>query len=379
MLLFIIIFRKKEGDFMNVQIKGSEQISKLLNDWYQVMLQQQVEKAANLKQEIDEKISNIKEDENLLLYYSLLGFRYKVLTDGFNITKDSFNEIDSFEVPDNSFLSYYYHFFKAIHNTILADYNEAKEYFENAEKLLMYVPNELEKAEFNYRLASYYYQIYKPLLAIDHIRLAKDTFSKHVGYEINIASCDNVYGLSCIDLRQFEQAEESLNAAIDILQKKDEKTLLLRARNNIGLLYANQNLSSLAIRHLSEVTENMPNHFKALYLQADESLKLGEVEIASQLIEKGLAICNKLENIEYQYRFKILEKTKITSNTTELETALLAGISYFEKEELWDCIEEYAERLANNFYTEENHVKASKYFYMSNEARKKLLAKGALK
>lgn len=107
---------------------------------------------------------------------------------------------------------------------------------------------------------------------------------------------ENIFGLSCIDLRQFEQAEESFNTAIDSLNKKNEKTLLLRVRNNIGLMYANQNFSSLAIRHLSEITENMPNHFKALYLQA-----------------------------------------------------------------------------------EENHLKSSKYFYMSNEARKKLLAKGALK
>ncbi|MDF2086500.1 hypothetical protein [Bacillus pseudomycoides] len=364
---------------MNIQMKGNEQISKLLNDWYQAILQHQVEKAKPFKQKIEDKLSNKQEDENLLLYYSLLNFRYKVLADGLNITKDSFNEINSFDIPDNSFLSYYYHFFKAIHSTILADYNEAKEHFEKAEKFLMYVPNELEKAEFNYRLASFYYQIYKPLLAIDHIRVAKDIFSKHAGYEINVALCDNIFGLSCIDLRQFEQAEENFNAAIDILKNKNERTLLLRVRNNIGLLYANQNLSSLAIRHLSEVTENIPNHFKALYLQADENLKLGETEIASQLIEKGLTICNELGNKEYQYRFTILREMNNTSNTTELETAVLAGVSYFKKEELWDCIEEYAERLANKFYAEENHAKASKYFYISNEARKKLLAKGALK
>lgn len=144
-------------------------------------------------------------------------------------------------------------------------------------------------------------------------------------------------------------------------------------------MYANQNLSSLAIRHLSEVTENMPNHFKALYLQADENIKLGETEIASQLIEKGLNICNELENKEYQYRFKISEKSNKLSDTLELETAILARFSYFRKEELWDCIEEYTERLANKFYAEENHLKSSKYFYMSNAARKKLLAKGALK
>ena len=364
---------------MNVSVKGNEQITKLLNDWYQTMLRQQNIQATDLKQEIEDKFSDIREDENLLLYYSLLDFRYKVLTDGLNITKDSFNKINSFNIPDNSFLTYYYYFFKAIHSTILADYNQAKEQFEKAEKLLIYVPNEIEKAEFNYRLVAFYYEIYKPLLAIERIQIAKEIFSKHAGYEVNVALCDNAFGASYIDLRQFEQAEESFASAIDILQKKDERTLLLRVRHNIGLLYANQNLSSLAIRHLSEVTENMPNHFKALYLQADEHLKLGKLEIASQFIEKGLTICNELKNREYQYRFRILEKMNNASNTTELENAVLAGISYFKKEELWDCIEEYTERLANKFYEEENHLKASKYYHMSNEARKKSLVKGALK
>ncbi len=70
---------------MNVPVKGNEQATKLLNDWYQAMLQQQVLKATNLKQEIDEMINKIKDiqdeqyqDQNLLLYYSLLDFRYKV-------------------------------------------------------------------------------------------------------------------------------------------------------------------------------------------------------------------------------------------------------------------------------------------------------------
>lgn len=88
---------------MRVPVKGNEQISKLFNDWYQAILQHQNVQATNLKQEVEDKLSSIKEDKNLLLYYSLLDFRYKVLTDGLNITKDSFNEINSFDIPDSSF------------------------------------------------------------------------------------------------------------------------------------------------------------------------------------------------------------------------------------------------------------------------------------
>lgn len=69
---------------MHVLVKENEQVTKLLNNWYQAMLQEQVLKATNLIQEIDEKINKIKEiqdeqyqEQNLLLYYSLLDFRYK--------------------------------------------------------------------------------------------------------------------------------------------------------------------------------------------------------------------------------------------------------------------------------------------------------------
>ena len=80
---------------MNVQLQGNEQITKLFNDWYLAMLKQDVSQATNLKHEIEEKELNFEEDENLALYYSLLDFRFKVLTDGLSITKDSFNKIDS--------------------------------------------------------------------------------------------------------------------------------------------------------------------------------------------------------------------------------------------------------------------------------------------
>ncbi|MEC2943476.1 hypothetical protein P9Z76_15440 [Bacillus cereus] len=364
---------------MNVHTKDNKQITQLLNEWYQSMLSQQNLQATNLKQEIEDRLSNTKKDEHLSLYYSLLNFRYTVLTDGLSITKDSFNKINSFDIPENSFLSYYYHFFKAIHEAMISNYTKAREEFENAEKLLMYVPNEMELAEFNYRIASFHYQTYQPLVAIQYVTKAKDIFSKHAGYEINLAACDNVYGLSCIDLRQFEQAEINLNSALDILRKHDEESLVLRLRHNLAWLYANQNLSSLAIRHVSEVTKKNPKHFKAIFVEAREYYKLGEHTLAEELIENGLRICNELENKELLPHFMILKELNNKTSTLSLEKVILEGISYFKKEKLWDCVQEYTEILANAFYQEENHVQASKYFYMSNEARRKYEEKGALK
>lgn len=77
------------------------------------MLSQQVLKAINLKKEIDEKISKLSieanqdyQDQNLLLYYSLLEFRYTVLTDSLSIQRNSFDTISECDMPTDQFLRF---------------------------------------------------------------------------------------------------------------------------------------------------------------------------------------------------------------------------------------------------------------------------------
>ncbi|EJR36138.1 tetratricopeptide repeat protein [Bacillus mycoides] len=362
---------------MGTDVVTKEQMKHSLDDWYRVMLQQHIEKATEMKEEIDSTISGLDVDQDVLLYHTLLNFRYDALVDWISIREDSFDKVESFEIPTEGFLAYYYHFFKGFHCTLISNYNEAKQQYEQAEKLLKYIADPIEHAEFHYRYGYLYNQSYQQMLAIDQIKTAKADFAKQPGYEINLALCENMLGLCYIDLQQFEFAEETFNTALNVFQQVNHEKYILMVRNNLGLLYANQNLSELAIRHLSEVTKKSPNHFRALYLESDEYLKLNELEKVESLINKGLHICNQLKNQEYQYRFMILNKMNAT--TGELENVVLDAISYFEKEELFDCIQEYTERLADKFYYENNHEKSSKYYHMSKEARKKQMIKGALK
>ncbi|QWG51481.1 tetratricopeptide repeat protein [Bacillus mycoides] len=370
---------------MNIPVKGSEQVTKQLNEWYQAMLQQQLSKATNLKQEIDKNIDVLKQESNKmlqeknLLYYFLLDFRYKTLVDRFSITKRSFDEIDSFKIPTDGFLSYYYHFCKAVYATILKDYKEAKKYYEKAEFFLKDVPDEIEQAEFQSKLALFYHNNNEPLLAVHYATISKDIFSKHQGYESNTASCENTIGMSCVSLKQFEQAEEHLNSALNLLQKNNEERLISFVRHNLGWLYANQNLSELAIRHLSEVTEKIPNHFKAVFLQAREYSKLSETNVSSILIEKGLKLCLEVENEEYTHHFNILKALNNNVTIEELKRVIVIGISYFKEENLSYYVEEYAEVMAARLYEMCDYKTSSEYFCLSLEARKTNVAKGALK
>lgn len=385
MYLFPVIIRislyREMGDIMTVQEKSNKQLMELLHEWYEEMRLYHVKEAKQTYLQVKERLKEIETDQYVSFYYSLLNFRYKVLVDGMSITKDSFNQIEKLPniKEEFSFLAYYYYFFKAIHSTILANYTEAKTHYEKAKELLIDIHDEVEKAEFEYRFSTYCYQSYQPFEAIQHVVKAKEIYRNHVGYEINIALCDNVYGLACIDLREFERAEECLNTVIDVCKKYDEEQLLLRVRSNLGWLYNIQNLYPLAIRQSSEIINTIPNHFKALFVLARAYYKLEGVETAKAYIEQGMKYSNESGNEEYKHRFAVLNELITELPRIKLEKVVTDAISYFEKEDMWDCVKEYAEILALQFYEANNHVKASKYFYISNNADKKHLRKGALK
>ncbi|MRR40616.1 tetratricopeptide repeat protein, partial [Bacillus anthracis] len=98
----------------------NEKLTQLLNEWYLEIRSRRISNAERLKQEIDFKFTKLKKEtgeglqnQNLLLYYYLLEFRYNYLIDNLGLSQESFNKIDSFDQPTDNFLTYYYYFFKA--------------------------------------------------------------------------------------------------------------------------------------------------------------------------------------------------------------------------------------------------------------------------
>ncbi|MBK5429270.1 hypothetical protein [Bacillus sp. TH30] len=354
----------------------NEEINSLLKVWYENIIRCNINEALQIKTEINKRTNENELNLDQRFYLELFNFRYQVLTDGLSINKRSFDHIDSMNLPASNSIQFYYHFFKGIHRTILSDYNDAKIHFEQAEEFITSDLNELEKAEFMYRQGTYLYQTYQPLLAIEKVTEAKDILLKHNEYNVLVALCENVYGLSCIDLRQYNLAEESFDAAIDILRRESQEELLLRVRSNIGWLYENQNLLSSAIRHLSEVNSKIANHVRALFSEAEAHFKLGETLRAEELINRGINVSKEIDNKEYLHRFLILEQMNKLSNTNELEKVVIEGIQYFEQNNLLDAVYEYTEKLAIRFHEENNYRKASEYFYKSTVSQKNQWKKG---
>lgn len=190
---------------MTIQVVSSAYITNLLNMWYQEIRSQHVDKASEYKQEIEDKLAYMEENQNVLLYYSLLDFRHSIWVASLVNANSSVQNIEKEESGMDQFLTYYYHLFKGIFATNNGNYSEARTHYQQAESLLEFVPDDAEKAEFYYRVGTFYYHIYQPLESIRYFTKARYFYLENFGYERNIASCDNIIGLCCTLLKQNEE------------------------------------------------------------------------------------------------------------------------------------------------------------------------------
>ena len=106
-------------------------------------------------------------------------------------------------------------------------------------------------------------------------------------------------GLCCTKLKQFESAEEYFISALDTFKKYEQKQLINKIKHNLGLLYADQNLSELAIKHLSDSLKDNP---KTTFLLAREYYKLGKHDIAEIRLNADIKLTN-LKNINITLLF----------------------------------------------------------------------------
>ncbi|MCD4643616.1 histidine kinase [Bacillus mycoides] len=352
---------------MNVHVKGNEQLTQALNEWYFKIRARDLDNAICLKDKIDLIINEFKENQNLMLHYYLLDFRHNYLLNNLGVSTDSFDIIDTFVIPQDNFLAYYYHFFKAIYYNAIGNYQSSRQFYDKAETLLKYVCNELEVAEFHYMLGYTLYDTYKGFLALQELSKAKEIFAKYAGCETNLAFCNNLLGLTYADLDEFELANEYYTLALNTFKNIKEETFILMVKQNIALMHAKQERPDLAIQFLSEVNKKMLNNYKALFVEAREYVKLFEKEVACERIERGINICKHLGIEEYLHHFRILQALNDNVVASKLEIITLEGIEYFEKQKISEYTKEYQEQLAHKYYVEMNYLKSCEYFELSRK------------
>ncbi|WLD92947.1 hypothetical protein [Alkalihalobacillus sp. AL-G] len=361
---------------MSIELISAEEISNMLNSWYLQMRDRNLEKAHRMKAEIDEKMEKMEENQNVLLYYSLLEFRYSLFMKQEN-AETALSQIELERAETDHVLDYYYHYFKGIYCYQKKRYEEAIKSYLIAERKVTFIPDPIETAEFHYKLASVYSKHLNIINSIHHALKALEIYQKDEHYRVRVADCKNLLGTNNILLKDYERAEVYLNEALQESQAVDCAQTETVSLQNLGWMYSEQNMSNEAIRCLEKslpwMVENKELSYqtKTMYLIAKECFKVNETVNALEWLEKAEKLCGLTGDQEYLSKLNVL-RAKYTLGQAQYISELEAELSILKSCRFWGIIEGFAGELANYYEKEDNLVKALAYNKLVIAAKNKI-------
>lgn len=327
---------------------ASQEVGNMLNTWNLAIQKGDLSAAIEMQDDIDRAIDLMEENQDILLYYQLLSFRLKLKLQNIsrNLDKPFFqrNAPDEKEEKTNKLMSYYFYFYNGIYHDYLQDYDKALSYFRIAEKKLAYVDDEIEKAEFHYKIAVLFYDLKMTFLSKYHAQIACDTFNAHETYIKRQINCRMLHALNLIDQFEYDKARALFSEAENMIESINDNHLIIHLYYNMGFLESKkENLeeaSALFRRTLSykEIENQDLLKMRCLY-------ELSRIEISSksndaiEWIDLGISLSEQVNHNVFQIKFKLLKELLYEKNHSQLNNINNLCLELEEKR-VWVDLEE---------------------------------------
>ncbi|MFP7344247.1 response regulator aspartate phosphatase [Bacillus safensis] len=330
------------------ELIASQEVGNMLNTWNLVIQKGDLSAAIEMQDDIDKAIEQMEENQDILLYYQLLSFRLKLKLQNIskNLDKPFFerNAPDEKEEKTNKLMSYYFYFYNGIYHDYLQDYDKALSYFRIAEKKLAYVDDEIEKAEFHYKLAVLFYDLKMTFLSKYHAQIACDTFNAHESYIKRQINCRMLHALNLIDQFEYEKASELFNEAENMIRSINDNHLIIHLYYSMGFLESKrenaEKASAFFRRTLSyeEIDKQMLLKMRCLY-------ELARIEVSNQSneviewVDLGISLSEQVNHHIFQIKFKLLKE--LLYETNEIQQANISNLcAELEERRVWVDLEE---------------------------------------
>ncbi|MFP7233576.1 Rap family tetratricopeptide repeat protein [Bacillus subtilis] len=342
----------------------SSRVGVKINEWYKMIRQFSVPDAEVLKTEVEQDIQQMEEDQDLLIYYSLMCFRHQLMLDYLEPGQTYGNRptvtelLETIETPQKKLtglLKYYSLFFRGMYEFDQKEYVEAIGYYREAEKELPFVSDEIEKAEFHFKVAEAYYHMKQTHVSMHHILQALDIYQKNPLYSIRTIQSLFVIAGNYDDFKHYDKAlphlEKALKLAMDIQNDRFIAISLL----NIANSYDRSGDDHKAVEHFQKAAkvsrEKVPDLLPNVLFGLSWTLcKAGQTEKAFQFIEEGLEHMGTYPNAGSHKLYKELYLfLQAVYKERADETKILEMLAYFEKKNLYAYIEACARSTAAVF------------------------------
>lgn len=341
-------------------------VAQMIGEWYGSIKKQDTLQAENKRKEIVKAFENMEEDQNVLLYFNLIDARYKMMVQEFEGSKDLLKRIDIEEKQKtDEMIQYYYFFFKGMYEFYKKRFSDAINYYHIAESRLRNVPDELERAEFNYQLSIAYYEIAQNHFSINRAEKALESFKSEDLQESRVATTLMVIASNKMDLNQFEQAEYIYKEAIKLSATANLDLPQALGYFNLGVCYERQGKFQQAfdsLRNVLSIELKKPHttlNMRTNYMLARVLFQLEDKTTEGlNAYNESLKLANELTDNTYIAKLNIIHSIYVTGDESQLDAAL----NVLKTHNLWSDATELSFKAARFYKKQDKHKLASKYF-----------------
>ncbi|AIC94441.1 response regulator aspartate phosphatase [Shouchella lehensis G1] len=344
------------------KIPSSEVGAKIV-EWYSCILSNSYKEATLLKNEVQQMIKSMQEDDKILAYYSLVEYRHNNILDKSSKTEPLEDQFKFVESELDHYLKYLYYFVSGQDEFNKQKYRTAVKMFRKAERLLENVKDETEEADFLGYMGYAYYRIDQYLFALSYLEQAETAF-RRLGSVYNAVNNKQVAGAIYVELKQYEKGEQILQECLEESESSTMTGIILKA---IGLSKFTQSKYESAVYYFQKALEieeinNSYYGMKALTELSHAQFKLEKIEEARNTFKKAKASAQFYESFEFKARCKFIEGLYILDNQNMVDESINELIEeglLFEVCELAEELIEIYEKKGDN----ENVIKYYKIAY----------------
>ncbi|MEK5500765.1 response regulator aspartate phosphatase [Bacillus sp. FSL M8-0168] len=353
-----------------------EKMGQAINDWYKVIKQHNISKATEMRDEIQKTLPNMEKNQDVLLYFNLIDSRFKLLTENFNESGNLLKYIEkqALEEDTDNMIQYYFYFFSGMYEFYKKNFTKAINFYRIAESKLIKIDDEIEKAEFHYRLAVAYYEIRQNFFSLNHAEKALESFNAHDTYEEKTINCQMVIAANYVDLYRFEDAEKQYNLAIETASSFGYKFSESLGCFNLGICHERRDMLSEAALYFRKAIE-IPEHresvisIRSMYMLSRVLYKMNLPEEARMWYRKSLLRANEENDHVYQAKLKIIYCLYDRHDLQDLEKAM----EQLQDKNLWSDVADLAINVAYYYKKQGDTDVSSKYFEKACHAKDQIL------
>lgn len=353
----------------------SSHVGVKINEWYKMIRQFSVPDAEILKAEVEQEIERMEEDQDLLIYYQLMCFRHQLMLD---YIKPAFDQsistlVDKIENANHQLsgmLQYYNAFFRGMYEFSRKEYIQAIQYYKIAERQLALVVDDIEQAEFHFKVAEVYYIMKQTHVSMHHVMKALDIYYQHEQYKVRQIQCLIVIAGNYDDFNRYEKSLKHLNRAYSIAEEIADKGLIAKILLNIGNTYDRQQDYAMAMQYYHESLEvsevGVVELKPIIYVNLCWTLyKTGENAEAAKLVEKGLSCASQSES---SHEMMLLRSIRTIYESND-EEEIQAVLQVFKEKQMFVFVEEFTKNLAVIHEKRGKFEKATEYYRMAFQAQ----------